>query len=329
LKLRLLRLFLILLTAWSLSPAPLAPIRPAPAQTQTSSSPIVKVEAEPSKGFQWPYYLFVPPAVRADKSQIVRTLLVLPNNTGRPDDDFSVHQRTALGNLMGSMPIASQMGVVLLRPVFPRPKSDWRVYTHALDRDTLLAKAPTIERLDRQLLAMIDHAAPRLAAEGVKVDKKVVMFGFSASGMFVNRFVFLHPERVKAAAIGSPGGWPIAPIASWKGTKLPYPIGIADLKSVVGTPFKKNLVEKLPVFIFMGAEDTNDSVVFGDSYEPEEKKLVFDLFGKTPVERWPVVESIYRKALPSSQFKLYPNTGHRLTKEMMDDVTGFLSKHCR
>ena len=28
--------------------------------------------------------------------------------------------------------------VAVLMPVFPRPKTDWQIYTHALDRDALM-----------------------------------------------------------------------------------------------------------------------------------------------------------------------------------------------
>ena len=104
--------------------------------------------------------------------------------------------------------------------VFPRPKKDWRIYTHALDRDSLLTERKEYRRFDQQLIRMIDDARTRLRSDGYRFDKRVLMFGFSASGMFTNRFTFLHPERIKAAAIGSPGGWAMAPIDSWKDTAL-------------------------------------------------------------------------------------------------------------
>ena len=47
--------------------------------------------------------------------------------------------------------------------------------------------------------------------------------------MFANRFIALHPEKVRAATIGAPGGWPISPVTEYKGVELYYPIGIADL----------------------------------------------------------------------------------------------------
>ncbi len=68
--------------------------------------------------------------------------------------------------------------------------------------------------------------------------------------MFVNRFTFLHPDRVRAAAIGSPGGWPIAPVEKYKDKTLRYPIGVADLKTVAGKQLDLITLRKVPLFIF-------------------------------------------------------------------------------
>ena len=109
------------------------------------------------------------------------------------------------------------LDVVILVPVFPRPEENWRIYTHALDRDVLETDIPELRRLDLQLEAMIDDATNRLSRQSWRVNPKVLMWGFSASGMFVNRFTLLHPDRVLAVVVGSPGGWPIAPVKRWLG----------------------------------------------------------------------------------------------------------------
>ena len=45
-----------------------------------------------------------------------------------------------------------ELGFPYLIPIFPRPASYPSVYTHALNRDTLLTKLSGLERIDRQLL---------------------------------------------------------------------------------------------------------------------------------------------------------------------------------
>ena len=102
-----------------------------------------------------------------------------------------------------------------LRPHFtPEPHRWIRPFGAPLpycNRSTLLTKLPGLERIDLQLLKMIDDARERFAARGINLDSKVFLWGFSASGQFVSRFVMLHPDRVKAASFGSPMYGPTVP----------------------------------------------------------------------------------------------------------------------
>ncbi|MBV8859167.1 MAG: hypothetical protein JOZ02_19700 [Acidobacteria bacterium] len=289
---------------------------------------VVRVEAQPSKGFSYPYYFYVPPELSGEKGKnVAQTLLVLPNNTGKPDDNFAVHDNSARRYIEDLRRLGSNLKVALLVPAFPRPAADWRVYTHALDRDSLLTERKEYRRFDRQLIRMIDDARTRLRSDGYRFDKRVLMYGFSAAGMFTNRFTFLHPERIKAAAVGSPGGWPIAPVESWKGKSLRYPIGVADFKTVSGERLDVKGLRRVPLFLFLGAEDTNDSVIFRDSYEVEDEELIIALFGRTLIERWAFTQEMYGENLPAATLKLYPEVGHSVSKEMWGDIKAFFSKH--
>ena len=292
------------------------------------SSALVRVEAKPEKGFAYPYYLYVPPELRGAKARKARqTILVLPNNTGRLDDALEVHEADVKRRMAMSGTVASVLKVAVLMPVFPRPKSDWQIYTHALDRDSLMTGKQEYRRFDLQLIAMIDDARARLAKQNLKFDRRVLLNGFSAQAMFANRFTFLHPSRVKAAAIGSPGGWAIAPVPTFKEKALRYPIGTGDFKMVAGEELDLKSLRKVPLFIFLGDADDNDSVVFGDSYEEEDKNLIFELFGKTPVERWAISKALYEQSRLNAEFRLYPNVKHTVTPEMRDDIRAFLLKH--
>lgn len=223
--------------------------------------------------------------------------------------------------------VAGRLGVAVLMPAFPRPRSLHNLYTHALDRDALLTREPGLRRLDLQLLSMVDDARQRLEAGGIRAEQRVLMHGHSAAGMFVNRFVLLHPERVRAATIGAPGGWPMAPVASHAGRQLRYPAGVADLQAVAGRPFDPQRAAEVPLFFFVGADDTNDSVPFDDSYDPEERAAVTELSGPTPAARWPAAEALYRETLPRATFRSYAGVGHEITREMWADVWAFLAPH--
>ena len=290
---------------------------------------LVKIDAAPEKGFHWPYYLAIP------NGPANSTLFVETNNTGFCSDDLSVHDEEArkfMGERMrsdlwthnpfGHLRIGS-LNCPILMPIFPRPDAYLTIYTHALDRDALTTNLEGLVRLDLQLLAMVEDARKRLADQGLYTDEKFFIWGFSASGMFANRMCVLHPERIKAAAIGSPGGWPIAPVASWKGQVLRYPVGVADLQELVGAPFDLATFKTVPLFLFLGDQDTNDSVPCEDSYEPEDCDLVFSLFGETPVQRWPKAEQIYKSVGCNCTFRLYPGVGHTTPSQIGEDIIQF------
>jgi dienelactone hydrolase len=267
------------------------------------------VAADPDAGFRSGYYLYVPRTLRRDAGGQA-TLLVQPNNSGTASDDIGVQRRDAWWTGFERRRIADQLGTPLLVPVFPRPARAWQVYTHALDRDTLTTRDPALARLDLQLIAMIDDARARLAAEGQPAAPRVLILGFSASGMFANRFTALHPERVRAAAIGSPGGWPIAPVAELDGTPLPYPAGIADLASLTGHGFHAAAFARVPQLIAMGSADDNDALDHADGWDQAMAADVDRLFGDTPVARWPRAEALYRRAGAHARFVLVAGVGH-------------------
>lgn len=289
----------------------------------------VKIEANPSKGFAYPYFLYVPKALheKNQKTKMIHKLLVLPNNSGKANDDFSFHEADVQRRIKNNRGIADRLGVAILMPAFPRPGTDWKIYTHALDRDALVTDNKEFTRFDLQLISMIDDARARLAGEDLKFDDAVLMLGFSASAMFVNRFVFLHPKRVAAAVIGSPGGWPIAPVGLYEGSFLRYPVGTGDLKTVSGKNLDTKNLRKVSLFMFLGEKDDNDSVTFRDGYEKEDEDVIFKLFGRSPVERWEKSKKLYQEAKLNAEFRLYPNAAHSITKEMFDDIFVFLTKH--
>ncbi len=287
-----------------------------------------RVNADARAGFGYSYFYYVPPELKtAEAKKQKQTILVLPNNTGKVSDDPAVHEADVIKRMSTAGAIASALKVAILMPVFPRPESDWQIYMHALDRDSMLTVKLAYRRVDLQLIAMIDDAIDRLGKEGIKFDRRVLINGFSASGMFANRYTFLHPDRVKAAAIGSPGGWPIAPVEKYHDKLLRYPIGVADLKTVAGSKLDLKALRKVPLFVFIGDKDTNDSVPFGDSYDDEDRDLINPLFGTTPVARWAISESLYRQAGLNAEFKTYADVPHTVTPLMRDEIRAFLLKY--
>ena len=285
-----------------------------------------RVPANPAAGFSFPYYLFVPQEM--DSSKPVH-LLVEPCNTGTTSDDFEHHdskaKSLALKKSSHANRIARRLGVPLLVPVFPRPGGEqWRIYTHALDRDTLLIKEGDLRRIDEQLIKMITHTQQLLQHNNVKVNEQVFMNGFSASGTFTNRFAILHPKIVRAVATGGVNCIPTFPTDRWNGTTMRYPVGIADIKEIAGIDFDEAAYKQVSQYIYMGALDNNDTVPYRDGYDEVDAELIKTLIGaKMMPDRWDMSQSIYKALEIPAQFVTYENTRHEIRREMIDDVVAF------
>jgi pimeloyl-ACP methyl ester carboxylesterase len=204
-----------------------------------------------------------------------------------------VHDAAAVSTLNTHIGWADSLGSPYLVPTFPRPATDWKVYTQALDRDSLTTNLPGLVRIDLQLIAMIDDARARLAAAGTNVGPKVWMVGFSGSGSFTNHFVLLHPDRIQAASSGAGGEYATAPVSVWKGKTLRFPVGIADLAKLTGQPFDTATFRKVPMQIYIGDLQLLDAVDYEDGYDPEDAALIKEVFGGPHFHRYPASEAAY------------------------------------
>ena len=295
---------------------------PAIGQKSPPKSETIRIDPDKDAGFTYPYYLYIPAGVERDSDP--PPVLVIPNNSGKINDDLEFHEKNVRLKMLQAAFVFGKLNVPIMMPVFPRPKTQWKIYTHALDRDTLLTDDTRFARTDKQLIAMHRSARTVMEKRSIATADRILLYGFSAAGMYANRFAFLHPEKVRAAAVGSPGGWPIAPVASYKKRKLRYPLGVGDFETVSGSRFDLEKVRKIRFFFFLGDKDDNDSLVFRDGYEKEDQDLAFELFGDTPVKRWPVISEIYKRQGLNATFKLYPDLGHRPSKEVVSDILEFL-----
>ncbi|MGF7059694.1 alpha/beta hydrolase family protein [Brassicibacter mesophilus] len=282
----------------------------------------------PSEGgkYYWPYYVYISNGVKQklEKGENVN-ILVLPNNSMGVSDNMSRHEMYSIFHALVGHIMFGDLNTIILVPIFPRPQKEFLIYTHALDRDVMVTDIKELQRLDLQLIAMIDEVRGR--NEKWKINKKVLMWGFSASGMFTNRFTLLHPDRVLASVVGSPGGWPIAPVKEWQGKLLRYPIGIGDFYKITGAQFDLDTYKNVPQFLFLGENDTNDSVPYDDSYDNEDEKLINKLFGYEPIKRWEYAEKIYKEVEIDAKFKVYKGVGHRPTLKSFKEAKEFFIKN--
>ena len=313
------------------------------------------VPADPAGGFMWEYLLYVPHTVTQGN------ILVVPNNTGFSSDSIDIHREEAKKLIIEESGLANDLGVPLLVPVFPRPEE---MYTHALDRATMLTDNEKLKRIDLQLIAMIDDAKGILRQKGIDPEDQILMSGFSASADFIDRFTMLHPEIVKAASLGGAQAL-ILPCASLRGENLPYPLGVYDYETITGKSFDMDAFASVYRRLYKGSADEGgwvteekdgESVTYtakeyyeqyelpgmaedlgqrlspiytdGDICEIDEKRIDFRVFdGEILLDRFLAVRSIFSEmGLDRDEFVVYDGVAHDITDEMEADESGFFQR---
>lgn len=292
-------------------------------QGKIANDTIVKFNADPDLGFYYPYFMRLPKGMVIDAELF---LLVETNNSG-VNDSLAFHEKETylevIKNSLGSS-LCRKLKIPFLVPVFPRPKKKENLYTHALDRDAVLIKKGEMKRLDEQLIAMIKHAKSQLRKMNVLINDKILLNGFSASGTFANRFTLLHPDMVAGVACGGINGIPILPVKNIESCNLIYPLGLYDFEKIFSDTVKLTAYKRVPQFIYMGAKDNNDAVLFDDAYSKKERKIVYKCIGRTmQPDRWLKCQEIYKNNATNATFRTYPNIGHETNKEVFTDVSNF------
>jgi dienelactone hydrolase len=281
------------------------------------------IPADPESGFNFPYILVLPEERPTNPASF---LVVETNNTG-PKDHFTetiaATLEEATGRGLGPM-LSRHMEQPFLMPVFPRTRTDGNLYTHALDRDSLLLREGPLKRIDRQLLAMVEDAGRRLSGQGMEIRSRFVMVGFSASGSFANRFAFLHPEKLLAVVAGGINAFPMLPAESSGEDRLPFPVGVGDMEALTGRTFNRETWAKLPQMIFMGAQDTNDAVRYDDAYSAAARALIFRELGEPMHDRWLKAQAFYLEAEAMTTFITYPHLGHWIDRRVGMDIVHFI-----
>ncbi len=277
------------------------------------------VPANKNKGFNFPYILFIP-----DGATNQTTLIVEGPNAKNSKENIedaiqvvineSIYRAIFKWNTRTNYPI--------LTPAFPRLiTEDGAINTHMLTSQALNYQKYGLERIDNQLLKMIEDASKRLLMNNITIDEKVILDGYSASALFANRFALLHPEIIKTVIAGATSGALIIPEKHWQGETLLYPIGCGNINGI--TDEKRALFKSIPQFYYMGKMDTqNDPFEADDKGTPiyssiikkEEAQQLYKFVGKQMMpDRWNNIGLIYKKLGINATFKTYPSIGHAIS----------------
>lgn len=180
-------------------------------------------------------------------------------------------------------------------------------------------------RQDEQLVAMFNHAVKYLNKykHGVETDK-MFLCGYSASGTFTDRFTALQPEKVKAVASGGTLDDMILPLDKLNGENLIFPIGTYDYKQITGRDFNLEKHNSVARLIFMGKDDTNNTLPYSDCYGDKERDIITKLWGVKVLPRAQELINQYGKSGGKGIFILDKGIGHGSSREMRDYMMEFL-----
>ena len=323
---------------------------------ETGDRIVVKVPAMPEKGFNWPYYLALPSNnYKYENQHSRRYLMVDTTNTGEPKDLKATERwvREALENIgYASVGYAEKLWAPMLMPVFPRTSIYYyyeeanMFYEHAFDRDIATlhnkVKNPVIRnileplyeekgfslddflRLDEQLVAMFDHATEYLNKYGhnIEVDR-MFLSGYSASGTFTDRFATLQPHKVKAVTSGGTLDDMVLPLDQYKNENLIFPIGTFDYKDITGRDFDLSKHNDIARLIYMGKNDTNNTLPYGDCYGDTERNIISKLWGEPVLPRAQALTQLYGQSGGRGIFILDNEIGHSMSRDMREYILEF------
>lgn len=297
--------------------------------TATSDEHVTKIDADPESGYHYPFFLRTPSDPPTDEIP----LMVAPNNTGTTSDDYDKHLESAREQAVhgSGEHLVRELEIPVLVPAFPRPREDpvhWSQNIHELNRETMLIDDGPLQRVDLQLVNMIQTAKETLVDDGHTVADRILLDGYSSSGNFSHRFAALHPEMVKCVTAGGVNGMPILPIDRDKGHTLNFQIGVADVEELTGEPFNLEAFTDTNFYFYMGADDDNDTLPNEDVWSSEQIDIAYSVYGDDmQQDRFPYVEEVYGEAGVPAEFRLYEGIGHETTSETWNDVIEFHRTH--
>jgi hypothetical protein len=285
------------------------------------------VDADPGAGFNFPYWLATPEEVRSEPVPLLVTMNSAregqPLTGGGPDKPPTVAEqaRSQVQSLEQVGAWASeQLGVPHLVPVFPQPDGNPVDSTHKttlLDRETMLIEGTDLERIDRQLLRMTEHARREVLADRLMHDQ-LLFWGNSSGGVAAEHMAVMHPKKVMAFAASGINGIATLPLETLDSHTLNYPVGVADLGAITGNPFDAEAFDGVNKFYIHGGRDTHNRLKFevpgelpGVWADPEVYATAKAVYGRDMVgDRFPRCHIAFEKAGISGQFRIYPEMTH-------------------
>ena len=229
------------------------------------------------------YCLYVP-REHASRAQPPRLLFVMHD---------TLRNNQALRDLFADFAEASN--TVVVAPLFPAgigDPEDVDNYKYLRYRDI---------RFDDLVLAMAAEVSERFHVPA----ERFAVFGFSGGAHFAHRLLYVHPHRLEAVVVASPGS------VTLPTTQHDWWPGLRDFERIFCKPVDWDAVRRVPTHLVVGGSDTNPGGIVSSRDSPNWREGATDA-GATRVERLRSLHAhLGRLGVPVT-FEELPGVGHDL-----------------
>ncbi len=322
-----------------------------PSLIETGEEKVVYIEANPEKGFNYPYVIFLPNDTNKEENKNNKKYLLLEgHNFPAMSNNMNVHIYNAL--TMGKRShigtdVQNQLYIPRVMPIFPKfgfenianpPEFS---HNHALD-STVMFIEDNIEdirsldadgtlteedfykmyNIEEQLHAIVLDAQTQLENAGHQLEEQIFVAGFSGAGNFSSRYTSIYPEQVKAMYSG--GMFiPFVPGLTYKGDNLVYQIGAYDHEYLFGRPFDLETYNKVAKIMYLGGLDEHDALMGDDTFTKQQRELAIKLYGNDVSTRWETAQKVFYEVGGQGQFITNIEKAHSGGSEDINHVIEF------
>ncbi len=319
------------------------------------------IEANPAKGFNIPYFLYIPTTNHQQENEGFSQYLILEGtNFGYVTNyvDQYIYDNLIRGetsHVVGRL--FEELHVPKVVPYLP--KTCFRInhgnYTeyghfHALDSTVIEMKShiDQIEEcsfnnqnsdvlgydylnslidIEEQIHAIVLDAQEKLNSNYWNLEEQIFVAGFSASGSYAQRYTSIYPEQVKAMFAGGMF-LPILPVDSYGGHDLIYQIGTYDHERLFGRALNVEAYNDVAKIFYMGANETIDAVGGSDTFTNEHRTIIYDIYGTESINsRWYNAQDIFYQVGGDALFITDKAMGHEVANYTTNYIIEFFKQN--
>ena len=195
------------------------------------------------------------------------------------------------------------------------------------------------DRPDLDIIQCIDKARKILKDEqGINVNDKIFLNGYSTTGVAAQRFALLHPELIDTVCVGGSSGSIPIPFS-----QLDYPLGTKNFRELFGQDFNEKEYKKITFNYYVGELETltescdkngnlypmHDMSFMDRSVPTSQGKEYRKLYGQNMFERADTIVKLLQKEGYDINHKVLPNIAHneREAKDIMKKFPNIKGAH--